>query len=208
MKKNTKKSLITNGIFAVAILLLFVTGAHTEVFGFMQRGFLQTGIMDPDLKTAAEVAEISEAESAVATEKLPLKKADYNLLMRDINGERVSLEQFKGKVIFLNIWATWCPPCIAEMPGINELYKDVKDDKVAFVMLSMDQDFQKAIAYRSKKDYGFDIYHPVAPLPAMYNTGAIPTTFVIDPEGNLVLTHQGMGDFDTAEFREFLRKLQ
>ena len=221
MKSKTKKSLISNGIFAVAIILLFVTGAHTEVFGFVQRGLLQTGLMDPNVEEAIEAIESPKIEVIPETTETPetgkkaetpetvtLAKADFNLLMKDINGNRVSMEQFRGKVIFLNLWATWCPPCIAEMPGIHELYKDVKGDNVEFIMLSLDQSFDKAKEFRKKKEYGFNIYHPAAPLPAMYNSGAIPTTYIIDTEGNLAMTHQGMGDFDTKEFREFLKKLQ
>lgn len=218
MKNKIKKSLISNGIFAVATILLFVTGAHTEVFGFVQRGILKTGLMDPNIEEAIEVIEnptvelIPETAEMVEKSETPepptLAKADFNLHMNDINGNRVSLEQFRGKVIFLNLWATWCPPCIAEMPGIHELYKDVKDDNVEFIMLSLDQSFDKAKAFRKKKEYGFNIYHPAAPLPTMYSSQAIPTTYVIDAKGNLAMTHMGMGDFDTEEFREFLKKLQ
>lgn len=161
MKSKTKKSLISNGLFAVAILLLFVTGAHTEVFGFVQRGILKTGLMDPDVGQAMEIIDNSSgkvipetAEMVInpeASETVPLNKADFNLRMTDSNGKQVSMEQFRGKVIFLNLWATWCPPCIAEMPGIHELYKDVKDDNVEFIMLSLDQNFNKAIEYRKEK---------------------------------------------------------
>ena len=94
------------------------------------------------------------------------------------------------------------------MPGINNLYKEVKDDNVEFIMLSLDQDFEKAKAFRDKKGYKFEIYKTAGPIPQMYSSRSIPTTYVIDAEGNLALTHLGMGDFDTKEFKQFLRKLQ
>lgn len=131
-------------------------------------------------------------------------KATYNMELQNSKGERVSMEEFRGKVIFMNVWATWCPPCIKEMPTIQNLYETVDKDRVAFIMLSMDQEFEKAIEYREKYEYDFEIYRLTGSMPAMYHTKLIPTTFVIDSGGNLVLQHDGLGEFDTPEFKEFL----
>lgn len=204
MKKKTKNSLIKNGIFLGAIAILFFTGAHTEVLAFMQRGILKTGLMNPDVEQAAHMADARHDKTNMNTKE----KADLGMRLIDVNGDALSLEDFKGKAIFLNVWATWCPPCIAEMPGINKLYKDVKDQNVEFVMLSVDQDFGKAIDFTQDRDFEFDIYKLGGPMPSMYASRAIPTTYVIDAEGNLVLTHKGMGDFDTKQFREFLASIQ
>lgn len=133
-----------------------------------------------------------------------LPKATYSMDMENSKGERVSLEEFRDKVIFMNVWATWCAPCIEEMPTIQNLYEVTDKDKVAFIMLSMDQEFQKAIEYRDKYGYDFEIYRLTGSMPAMYHTKLIPTTFVIDSEGYLVLQHDGMGKFDSPEFKEFL----
>lgn len=204
MKKKTKKSLIKNGIFLGVIAVLFITGAHTEVLAFMQRGILKTGLMNPDVEQTAQLADADQNAGAMETKE----KADLGMRLIDVNGDALSLEDFEGKAIFLNVWATWCPPCIAEMPGINELYKDVKDQNVEFVMLSVDQDFGKAIDFKDDKDFEFNIYQLGGPMPSMYASRAIPTTYVIDAQGNLVLTHKGMGDFDTKEFREFIASIQ
>lgn len=133
-----------------------------------------------------------------------LPKATYNMDMENSKGERVSLEEFKDKVIFMNVWATWCAPCIEEMPTIQNLYEVTDKEQVAFVMLSMDQEFQKAIEYKDKYGYDFEIYRLTGSMPAMYHTKLIPTTFVIDSKGYLVLQHDGMGKFDSSEFKEFL----
>ena len=204
MKKKTKNSIIKNGLFGLGVLILFLTGAHTEVLAFVQRGVLQTGLMNPKVEQTV-ASETSREAAGVPTAK---EKSDLNLRLMDAQGNRLSMEDFRGKAIFLNVWATWCPPCIAEMPGINELYKDVKDQNVEFVMLSVDQDFDKAIEFRENKDFDFNIYQLAGPMPAMYASQAIPTTYVIDAQGNLVLTHKGMGDFDTQEFRDFIDEIQ
>lgn len=197
MNSKTKKNLREYGIIGGVLLLLFATGLHTEVFGFLQRGILATGLMNPDVEQNSELAM-----------NTPTTKADFNMKLIDSEGTPVALSDLKGKVIFFNIWATWCPPCIAEMPGINRLYNDVDQDEVAFVMLSVDQDFQKAVEFRKKKGFDFEIYRLAGPMPAMYATNSIPTTYVIDAEGNLALTHLGMGQFDTKDFKEFLEGLK
>ena len=202
MNKKTKKSLIEYSVIGAIILTLFATGLHTEVLGFIQRGLLATGIMNPDLEQKAELA---TAEGATIDSSL---QADFSMSLINSKGEKVSMEEFRGKVIFMNIWATWCPPCIAEMPGINELYNDVNQEDVVFIMLSVDQDFQKAIDFNKNKGYDFEVYRVDGQMPQMYSTQSIPTTYVIDANERIALTHLGMGDYDTKEFKEFLQQLK
>ncbi|HET8839502.1 MAG TPA: TlpA disulfide reductase family protein [Flavobacteriaceae bacterium] len=121
--------------------------------------------------------------------------------------EKKSLAQYEGKVIFINIWATWCAPCIAEMPGINDLYNDLKNENIQFVLFSVDDEFENALAFIKRKEYSFPIYHSGGNIPPLYQTGTIPTTFIIDTKGNLVLEHQGMANYNSDEFKNFLRTL-
>ena len=200
--KNTKKTRIQYGIFAIVAITLYATGIHTEIIGFVQRGLLATGIMNPDVEV------IAQNDSNVETvENSAFAKANYNLKLHDVKGNVLSLEKYKGKVIFLNFWATWCPPCVAEMPSIEKLYKDMGND-VVFVMLSFDKNFETAKAYMERKDYGLPIYEQAGPMPAVYESTALPTTYVIDAEGNIALTHKGMADYNNEEFREFLNSLK
>src|SRR5699024_7381275 len=159
-------------------------GLHTEVFGFIQRGILATGLMTPDIETHAQ-------------KKAP--KANLDVPLFNSKGERVNMQMFEGKVIFMNIWATWCAPCIAEMPGINALYQKVKNEDIVFVMLSIDDRFEKAVAFKEQKGFDFEVYRLDGKLPQMYATQSIPTTYVIDSEGNLVLDHKGMANYNSDE---------
>lgn len=197
MKKKTKRTLIEYGIMAAVILTLYLTGLHTEVIGFAQRGLLATGLMNP--KTEARANKVSDSSGEIA---------DFNFELINSAGETVNLEQFKGKVIFMNLWATWCPPCIAEMPTIQKLYHDVKNENVEFIMLSLDENFETAKSFRINKGYDFEIYRVAKGLPQMYHSSSIPTTFVIDAEGKLAMTHKGMADYSTKKFKSFLLDLQ
>ncbi|RXJ49676.1 TlpA family protein disulfide reductase [Gelidibacter gilvus] len=202
-EKNSKKTWIQYGVFAVVAITLYATGLHTEVIGFAQRGILATGLMNPNVK---EITQVRENDNAMAS--LPeFEKADFSLKLMDRDGNITSLEALKGKVIFMNFWATWCPPCIAEMPSIDKLHKEMGDE-VAFVMLSLDQDFELAKAFDKRKGYNMPIYAPASNLPPMYQSSAIPTTYVIDAKGNLALTHKGMADYSDEGFKKFLRSLK
>ncbi|MCC4229039.1 TlpA family protein disulfide reductase [Zunongwangia profunda] len=209
-KKNnsTKKTWIKYGIFAIVAITLYATGLHAEVIGFAQRGLLATGLMNPDVKEIAQVRgnTTNNSKEETATTSDPIK-ADFSLKLIDGKGNSKSLADFKGKVIFINFWATWCPPCIAEMPSINTLNEEMGDE-VVFVMLSLDQDFEKAKAFKKRKGYELPIYAPGGKLPKMYQSSAIPTTFVIDADGNLAMTHKGMADYSDPEFKKFLKSLK
>jgi|SRR5690625_3761987 len=197
MKKKTKKTLIEYGVIGVVVLTLYLTGLHTNVIGFVQRGLLATGLMNPKIEARAD--HVSNSTEDIA---------DFNLELINSSGEKVHLEQFKGKVIFMNLWATWCPPCIAEMPSIQKLYHDVKDENVEFIMLSLDDKFDTAKSFRIRKGYDFEIYQIAGRLPQMYHSSSIPTTFVIGADGQLAMTHKGMADYSTKKFKSFLRDLQ
>ncbi len=187
-KRDSKSSWVQYGIFAVVAITLYATGLHTEVIGFAQRGLLATGLMNPDVEGIIQ-ARRNEKENGTTT--MPdINKADLDFKLIDGEGNTTSLKELKGKVIFMNMWATWCPPCIAEMPSIDKLHGEMGDE-VAFVMLSLDQNFETAKAFDKRKGYDFPIYAPAGNIPAMYNSAAIPTTYIIDVDGNLALTHKG-----------------
>lgn len=197
MKKKTKRSLIEYGIIAAVVLTLYLTGLHTDVIGFVQRGLLATGLMNPKIESRAESMGDSSKEMA-----------DFDLELINSAGEKVHLEEFRGKVIFMNLWATWCPPCIAEMPSIQKLYHDVKNEDVEFVMISLDDQFDTAKTFRIRKGYDFEIYRIAGRLPSMYHSSSIPTTFVIGADGRLAMTHKGMADYSKKKFKSFLLDLQ
>ena len=200
-----RNSWIQYGIMAIVAITLYATGLHTEVIGFAQRGLLTTGLMNPDV---AEIAQVRNNKNNDDEASMPnLTKADLNLKLIDAEGKTRSLEEFKGKVIFLNFWATWCPPCIAEMPSIDKLHEEMGDE-VAFVILSFDDDFEKAKDFDKRKGYDLPIYAPASNLPEMFQSSSLPTTYIIDAAGNLALTHKGMADYNDPEFKIFLNTLK
>lgn len=170
---------------------LYLTGLHTEVIGNLQRVLLWTGLMTPNIEM----------------EQADIKNARYNMPMVSLDGESYSLADFKGKTIFLNFWATWCPPCIAEMPNIQALYENVASENIVFVMVSLDEDHEKARAYMKRKKYTMPVYFLTGSKPGVFNSTVVPTTYVISPEGQIVSERRGMANYNTEEFQTFLRGL-
>ena len=134
---------------------------------------------------------------------------DFGFMLKDSLGNRFNADQFKGKVIFLNLWATWCGPCRAEMPSIHKLFNKVKDERILFVMLSIDKDqaAQKVKAYVSKNKYTFPVYMPSGYLTDQLNVPSIPTTFVISKDGKIMMKEVGTKNYNTDKFRKFLNEL-
>lgn len=188
-KSSFKKELIEWGLILGVIATLYFTGLHVPVIGNLQRVLLWTGLMSPN-------TELSENE---------YRAANYNLPLLSLDNDATSLDEFKGQTIFLNFWATWCPPCIAEMPNIQSLYEEVNSDSIQFVMVSLDEDHQKAREYLERKDYTFPVYFLNGRKPGTYSSSVVPTTYVISPEGDIVTERRGMANYNTSRFKEFLR---
>ncbi|MTI21075.1 TlpA family protein disulfide reductase [Fulvivirga sp. RKSG066] len=189
-KVKLKKELKEWGVIAVVLLTLYLTGLHTEVAAFAQRAILATGIITPDTELPTEEREI----------------IDYELDLRDLSGNRINLREFKGKVLFINVWATWCPPCIAEMPGIQDLYDEVDKSSIEFIMLSMDDNEGKVKQFIDRKEYTFPVYTPASRVPEVLRAPSIPTTFVVSKEGQIVAKKVGMARYDSKSFKKFLQK--
>lgn len=124
----------------------------------------------------------------------------------DLQGRTFSLADFKGKVLFLNFWATWCPPCRQEIPDFIAAYKDLKGDGLEIVGLSVDRLTAEALA-EWVKDVG--INYPVAlasreHVRAFQPGDYIPTTLVIDPDGNI--RHRHVGALDKERLLELFKK--
>jgi thiol-disulfide isomerase/thioredoxin len=190
--KKIKKEIRDWAIFAGVLLTLYLTGLHTDVAAFAQRIVLATGVANPN----TEVLETQE-------------KAAYDFTLDKLNGGVLDVEELKGKVVFINFWATWCPPCIAEMPSIQELYDKYKDNPdIAFIILNVEGPQEKKVdKFLKKKGYTFPIYFPNATqIPKVYESNGIPTTFVIDKEGYIAYKKVGMANYDSDNFVNFIAR--
>jgi peroxiredoxin len=133
-----------------------------------------------------------------------------NFTLDALDGHKISLTDFHGKVVFLNIWATWCGPCREEMPSMETLYDELKGNK-DFVMLAVSQDSKGRTAvapYVQKNGYHFTILlDPDNKVGESYDVSGVPETFIIDRRGRIVAHHMGAFDWSRPDVKEALTEL-
>ncbi len=135
------------------------------------------------------------------------KAIDFTL--KDLSDKNIKLSDYRGKVVFLNFWATWCPPCKAEMPSMQKLYASMKNEK--FVMLAVNvenvsSDVINSFALDNK--YTFPILlDPKSVASSQYKIFSIPTTFIIDKKGFIVNKVVGSNEWDNDSAVSELIKL-
>lgn len=131
--------------------------------------------------------------------------SDYNWNLVNIKNEPLSFQKSKDKVVFLNFWATWCPPCVAEMPEIQDLYTRY-GDSVDFYLITHEAP-EKVNAFLSKKGYNLPIYFSNQSPPAPLEIQSIPRTLIISSDGIVVVDETGAADWDSEKVHQLLDEL-
>ncbi len=127
---------------------------------------------------------------------------DFNWTLQDRDGKMINMASFKGQVIVVNLWATWCPPCVAEMPSFQKLYNDY-GHKVVFLFIANDEP-EKVERFLAKNGYELPVFFQISMAPEEMNSNALPTTYMIDSEGNIVASKTGAADWDSGKVRSLL----
>lgn len=194
-------SVKVGGALLVVMGILMFTGKMNSITNYLSTA---TNVFDSEevsseVEETVEIAEEpvsdSEEEEIVDEEDTPdpIPAPDFTLV--DQYGETHSLSDYKGQIIFLNFWATWCPPCREELPYIEELYREYQeagDDSVAFVGvtfpgLGSEKDVEGVKAFLTENEYTFPVLmNESADLAESYYITAFPTTFIIDADGNVL----------------------
>jgi len=127
--------------------------------------------------------------------------------LKDVNGNVVSSDQFKGKVVVIDFWATWCPPCRAEIPGYIALQKKYADKGLVIVGISVDEEGAKAVApFAKAKGVNYQMLLFTDDVVAAFGgVEGIPTTFLIDREGNIRNKKVGMAE--EADYEKLIVEL-
>jgi len=133
-------------------------------------------------------------------------KMDYNWRVQGLDGRDLDVAQIRGKVIFINFWATWCPPCVAEMPGIQRLYDAIKSEEIHFLCVS-EEERTKVGKFVQEKGFTFPIYTLIGEKPGVFQTPGIPATFIISRDGQIVFKHVGAAKWDHETGVDFIKGL-
>lgn len=138
----------------------------------------------------------------VIKNKTKLESETYLWKLQNQDGIVFSLNDFKDKVVFINLWATWCPPCIAEMPDLQKLYGDY-GDKVEFLFVSNEQT-DEVHKFMVKNNYTLPYYKPVTQYPDQLLAKSIPTTYVINKKGEITIYKAGLAKWNSQRIRKVL----
>ena len=131
---------------------------------------------------------------------------DYNWeLKENDSNEVVNFNDAKGKVIVVNFWATWCPPCIAEMPSLHKLHNNYRDE-VAFYFISNEKP-ETVSNFLNKHEYLFSVHQPLTKYPNAFDVSSIPRTFLIDKRGEIVIDKTGAANWNSSKVRATLDEL-
>ena len=127
---------------------------------------------------------------------------------KDESGTVVHTKDLAGKVVFLNFWATWCPPCLKEMPSIQVLHDKFKNnDDVVFLIVEIENNIEGAKEFVTNQNLSLPIVFPNEEIPSAWLGGAIPTTVILDKAGNIAAQQEGMYDFATPAMENYLNEL-
>lgn len=184
-----KKRWFSIVFYSVVILLIFSPGAKS----WLLQQVVSTGLFKAEIEQNGS-KDFSEAAAFSFT---------------NAEGKVATTADLKGKVVFVNFWASWCPPCRAEMPSLENLYQKLKDNNnFVFLFINEDDDRNKGINYLQKNDFTVPFYQASSDVPQEIFNGSLPTTVVLNKEGKVVLKHSGMAQYDTENFVRQLKELE
>ena len=177
-------------LMGVAVVIMFVS---PDAKSFVLRQLMHTGLFN---------ASIDKVDSDPSS--LPV----VDFAFEDGSGDVSNTSSLRGKVVFINFWATWCPPCIAEMPSINKLYDVYRDNEnVVFIMADVDNKYEQSVKFMEDKDLTLPVHVPAGEIPGDWLGGAIPTTVILDKTGAIAARHEGMADYSRKEVIDFIQNL-
>lgn len=148
----------------------------------------------------------SEANSPHININIPkIKAIDFKL--KDLNGKEVALSDFKGKKVYLNFFATWCPPCKAEMPEIQKLYEETKGSDLVILAVDLGEDSRTVSNFINNNKYTFNVLLDNNNLVAdKYQISSIPVSYFIDKDGNIIDKH--IGGMTIEDMKNYINKLK
>jgi thiol-disulfide isomerase/thioredoxin len=155
-------------IICIVLISLMLFFLHPFIFGDRARA---------DNRVMEELAIVRFEEKIKA----------QNFILTSLEGNEVSLEDYRGKIVLLNFWATWCPPCRAEMPSMEKLYKKFKDKDFTILAIDVQEDANSVKIFREKYKLNFPILlDSDGSVQQFYGVISLPTTYLVDREGNII----------------------
>ncbi len=146
----------------------------------------------------------SRVETLEIDKNEQIKLDNFNWQLISMDRQNINLENFQGKVILINNWATWCPPCVAEMPSLEKLYQKYKNE-VVFLFVAHDKP-ERVRAFLANHRINIPVYYAQTQMPQILESPSIPITFIIDKSGNIIVRKTGAADWNSGQVHKILDK--
>lgn|GEM_PF-59806 len=184
-----RRKFLNIGLILITLVMLFSPGVKTWVL----QNLMKTGLFNARIRPKSIIPSTQNPKSDAPFLGAP------DFTFQNEQGQNIQLRTLQGKVVFINLWATWCPPCRAELPTIEKLARHFKGNKdVVFLMLNEDnsKDYSegKVQAFLDKNGYALPIYRLMSGRPDFFK-GTLPTTVVLDKKGRIRFKKEGAGNF-------------
>lgn len=186
-KKKKPFSIVIDVLFVVLLVLLILPATRKDVSSF----FIRMTSLPPSTLDSEEQFTVNA------------NTMDWQLI--NFEGQQTNFQELSNKPVFLNIWATWCPPCVAELPGILDLYEEY-GDRVHFIIVSNEKpnhvhDFLK------DHDYSQSPFYLSATIPQDFASNSIPATYIIDADGRVRVNKKGAARWNSDTTRDLLDEM-
>ncbi len=143
---------------------------------------------------------------AIASRENQTHLDNYNWTLYDLQAEKkLNFSEKQGKVVFVSFWATWCPPCIAEMPSIQKLYNAYKN-KVEFALVT-NESGETVKKFLEKHGYTLPVFNSYSEPPEVLSASQIPTSFLIGQDGKILIEKTGSANWNAANVQQLLDSL-
>ena len=169
----------------IMIAVLILLWVNPDAKAWVMRHMISTGLFN------SKIEEKTEESSLVPS----------NFSVKNENGEITETSQLRGKVVFINFWASWCPPCRAEFPSVQKLYDRYRSNEdMVFLTVNLDDEIILGKKYLQKEKFSIPFLVPDSSIPKELYNGSIPATTILDKTGKIRMHHSGMADYSKASF--------
>lgn len=175
-----------NGSTILMVIVFVILIVSPDAKSFVIQQIMKTGFFN---------ASIDKKDTDISN----LTSTDFNFM----NEQKIvqNTSSLRGKVVFINFWASWCPPCRAEFPSIETLYSKFKNNPdIFFLTINEDSDYTKAKTYLEKENFSVPFYITNGNVPVEIYSGALPTTIVLDKNGKIRFHTTGFANYASDKF--------
>ena len=161
-------------------------------------GFAALLLFDVELLAKTDSRGMDRLFGIVGVIKVPPVEDPVRINLKDMNGNNISLSDFKGKIVFLNFWTTWCPTCRIEMPSMEKLHQRLKNKNFAMVTINLQESASQVKAFFKEFKLTYTaLLDSTGEVGASFGIRAIPTTYILDKTGRIIGLVSGPREWDS-----------